>query len=50
VGITSVPEEGGVKHFLFKTTLKGNSNAGHNFGTNLTPEQKKQLIEYVKTL
>ena len=50
VGITSVPEEGGVKHFLFKTTLKGNANAGHNFGTNLTPEQKKQLIEYVKTL
>jgi mono/diheme cytochrome c family protein len=50
VGITSVSEEGGVKHFLFKTTLKGNSNAGHNFGTNLTPEQKKQLIEYVKTL
>ena len=50
VGITNVPEEGGVKHFLFKTTLKGNSNAGHNFGTDLTAQQKKQLIEYVKTL
>ena len=50
VGITSVAEEGGVKHFLFKTMLKGNSNAGHDYGTDLTPDQKKQLIEYVKTL
>jgi mono/diheme cytochrome c family protein len=50
VGVTSVAEEGGVKHFQLKTTLKGNSNAGHNYGTDLTPDQKKQLIEYVKTL
>jgi len=50
VGIVDVAEEGGVKHFLFKTTLKGNSNAGHNYGTDLTPDQKKQLIEYLKTL
>ena len=50
VGITSVPEEGGVPMFLFKTSVTGNSNAGHNFGTTLTAEQKKQLIEYLKSL
>ena len=50
VGITSVPEEGGVKLYLFKTNLEGNSNAGHNYGTSLSAEQKRQLIEYIKTL
>lgn len=50
VGITSVAEEGGVKHYLFKTDLIGNSNSGHNFGTKLTADQKKQVVEYIKTL
>jgi hypothetical protein len=50
VGITSVPTEGGGPMFLFKTSTVGNSNAGHNFGTTLTAEQKKQLIEYLKSL
>jgi hypothetical protein len=50
VGVTSVAEEGGVPMFLFKTSIVGNSNAGHNFGTTLTAEQKKQLIEYLKSL
>ena len=43
-------EEGGVKLFLLDTSLRGNSNAGHPFGTNLTDDQKRQLIEYLKTL
>jgi hypothetical protein len=50
VGITSVPEEGGIGMFLFKTSSVGNSNAGHNFGTTLTAQQKRQLIEYLKSL
>ena len=50
VGISDVAEEGGVHHYLFKTNLTGNSNSGHNFGTRLTADQKKQLIEYIKTL
>jgi hypothetical protein len=29
VGITSVAEVGGVPMFLFKTSITGNSNAGH---------------------
>lgn len=36
--------------FEFDTTLHGNSNAGHNYGTELTDSEKRQLIEYVKTL
>ena len=32
------------------TTAPGNSNAGHNYGTDLSAEQKRELIEYLKTL
>jgi mono/diheme cytochrome c family protein len=35
---------------LFDTTLKGNSNAGHTYGQQLTPEQREDLLEYLKTL
>jgi hypothetical protein len=28
----------------------GNSNCGHEFGTSLTPAEKKALLEYLKTL
>jgi hypothetical protein len=28
----------------------GNGNAGHDYGTNLTPDERWQLIEYLKTL
>ncbi|TWU10816.1 hypothetical protein Poly21_47220 [Allorhodopirellula heiligendammensis] len=28
----------------------GNSNCGHEFGTNLTPLEKKELLEYLKAL
>ena len=34
---------------LYDTSLPGNSNAGHLYGTELTPAQKKALIEYLKT-
>lgn len=34
--------------FLFKTSLTGNSNSGHEFGTMLTAEEKTDLIEYLK--
>lgn len=42
--------------FLFDTTLLGNSNAGHEYGTGydslpaLTEEERWSLIEYIKTL
>lgn len=37
-------------NFLFDTKLPGNGRLGHAYGTKLTPDQKRQLIEYLKTL
>ncbi len=34
---------------LFDTTKPGNGNDGHNYGTTLPPDQKRALIEYLKT-
>ena len=34
----------------FDTTLPGNSNAGHTYGTALDAETKKDLLEYLKSL
>ena len=31
------------------TSVRGNSNLGHDYGTDLTAE-KRELIEYIKTL
>ena len=36
--------------YVLDTTLPGNSNAGHEFGTTLPDDQKSDLIEYLKTL
>ena len=36
--------------FLMDTTLLGNSNAGHEYGADLGDQQRRQLIEYLKTL
>jgi hypothetical protein len=35
---------------LYEVARPGNSNAGHVYGTTLTPDQKRALIEYLKTL
>ena len=39
--------------FLFDTTVRGNGNQGHSglaYGTELSPEEKRDLIAYLKTL
>ena len=36
--------------FLFDTSKVGNSNSGHEFGTNLSEAERAELIEYLKTL
>jgi hypothetical protein len=36
--------------YLLDTTLAGNSNAGHDYGTGLTDVEKRELIEFLKTL
>jgi len=34
----------------FDTSERGNSNTGHNYGTDLSPDEKRALLEYLKTL
>lgn len=36
--------------YVLDTSGEGNSNAGHDYGTKLTNEQKRELLEYLKTL
>jgi hypothetical protein len=36
--------------FKFDTTLPGNQNIGHNYGTSLSSEDKAALMEFVKSL
>jgi hypothetical protein len=40
--------DGGV--YVLDTAGEGNSNSGHDYGTKLTAEQKRDLIEYLKTI
>jgi mono/diheme cytochrome c family protein len=47
VGFVSTGERGG---FKFDTSISGNSNAGHQFGTSLKHEERMDLIEYLKVL
>ncbi len=35
---------------VFDTLSDGNSNAGHEYGAQLTPEERLQLLEYLKSL
>jgi hypothetical protein len=35
--------------YVFDAATEGNSNAGHDYGTKLSSEQKRELMEYLKT-
>jgi RoxA-like, cytochrome c-like/Cytochrome C oxidase, cbb3-type, subunit III len=48
--VSDVSEENGRKFFKYDTSLPGNSNAGHLYGTNLSPAEKDALVEYMKKL
>ena len=53
VGFKSEPDNG---PFVFRVRnekgvpIPGNSNAGHEYGTKLTETQRRELLEYLKTL
>jgi hypothetical protein len=48
VGFVTAPSPGS---YLYDTTMPGNSNAGHDYGTaELTDTQRLELLEYLKTL
>jgi hypothetical protein len=34
----------------YDTTLPGNSNVGHEFGSELSEEERSQLVEYLKSI
>jgi mono/diheme cytochrome c family protein len=46
--VSSVAEENGRSFFLYDTTLPGNGNGGHEYGTKLPPADKLALLEYLK--
>jgi hypothetical protein len=50
VGFVSEGDAAARTGTLYDTRLPGNSNAGHPYGVELAPAQKKALIEYLKTL
>jgi mono/diheme cytochrome c family protein len=39
-----------LRRLIYDTTLPGHGNGGHSFGDRLSPEDRKALIEYLKTL
>lgn len=50
--VSDVAEENGQRYFLYDTTLPGNGNRGHEgkaYGTELAPDAKDALVEYLKT-
>jgi mono/diheme cytochrome c family protein len=47
--VASVPEERGRRFFRYDTAVAGNSNAGHLYGTTLPDEDKRAIVEYMKT-
>jgi mono/diheme cytochrome c family protein len=50
VGFAATTPEAAARGFRFDTGLKGNGNAGHVYGTDLSEPEKRALIEYLKTL
>lgn len=50
VGFISNVKEAELLGFLYDTNVPGNSNQGHLWGTDLPPDEKKALIEFLKTL
>jgi mono/diheme cytochrome c family protein len=50
--VSQIPKDQGRAYFEFNTDVAGNSNRGHEgarYGTELPPEQKAALIEFLKT-
>ncbi len=47
VGFVTNPSDEGL-HYRFDTSLHGNSNSGHEYGTHLPESQRRDLLEYLK--
>jgi hypothetical protein len=47
--VSNVPELGGRRFSQYDTTLPGNGNGGHEYGTTLPDGDKDAIVEYLKT-
>jgi hypothetical protein len=50
VGFISTGPAAEAAGFRYDTSLKGNGNTGHTYGTDLSADDRRDLIEYLKTL
>ena len=50
VGFVTAGPEAEKRGFKYETNLPGNANIGHSYGTGLQPEEKRALVEYLKSL
>ena len=50
IGFISTGPEAAATGFRIDTALRGNSNTGHQYGTDLNEADKRALLEYLKTL
>ncbi|AOY82902.1 cytochrome c [Moorena producens JHB] len=48
--VSDVAEDNTKEFFKIDTTIPGNLKSGHLYGTDLSPEAKDALVEYMKTL
>ncbi len=48
--VSTVASEGATRFMQFDTRRAGNSNAGHEYGTDLSTADQDALLEYLKTL
>lgn len=47
--VSDVPQAGGRTYFRFDTTVPGNGNGGHVYGTLLSDDEKDSIVEYMKS-
>ena len=47
--VSDVAQADGRTFFLYDTTVPGNGNGGHDYGTTLPDEDKRAIVEYLKT-
>jgi hypothetical protein len=48
--VSDVPAEGGLAFSRYDTAVPGNGNGGHVYGTLLTGDEKRAIVEYMKGL
>jgi hypothetical protein len=48
--VSTVAEEGLRRFFEYDTSLRGNGNGGHLYGTDLSRDEKRALLEFLRTL